>query len=63
MYIFCFIDDDGCFAAEVLLVKGMQFKSVDPPIIEHLKGIGRMIYSGKIKYKYPFCYRTETPLI
>ena len=22
-----------------------------------------MIYSGRIKHKYPFCYRTETPLI
>ena len=59
----CPIDDDGCFTDEVPLVKGIQFKLADPPIIEHLKGIGRMIYSGKIKHKYPFCYRTETPLI
>ena len=22
-----------------------------------------MIYSGRIRHKYPFCYRTETPLI
>ena len=63
MYIFFFFFDEGGFTAEVPLVKGIKFKSADSFIIEHLKGIGRMIYSGKINYKYPFCYRTETPLI
>ena len=59
----CPIDDDGCFTKDVPLLAGMQFKSADPTVIEHLKSKGRMIYSGKIKHKYPFCYRTETPLI
>ena len=59
----CPIDDDGCFTEEVTLVAGKQFKQADPVIIEHLKGNGRMIYAGKIKHSYPFCYRTETPLL
>ena len=59
----CPIDDDGCFTSEVPLVAGKQFKAADPVIIEHLKSRERMIYSGRIKHSYPFCYRTDTPLI
>ena len=59
----CPIDDDGCFTDEVPLCAGKQFKQSDPLVIEHLKKKERMIYSGRIKHKYPFCYRTETPLI
>ena len=56
-------DDDGCFTDEVPLVAGKQFKQADPIITEHLKSNGRMIYAGTIKHSYPFCYRTETPLL
>ena len=59
----CPIDDDGCFTNEVPLLVGKNFKEADPTVIEHLKSNGRMIFVGKIKHKYPFCYRTETPLI
>ena len=59
----CPIDDDGCFTDEVTLCAGKQFKDADPLVIEELKKRERMIYVGKIKHKYPFCYRTETPLM
>ena len=59
----CPIDDDGCFTNEVKLVAGKQFKEADPIIISHLKSNKRMIYDGRIRHKYPFCYRTETPLM
>ena len=59
----CPIDDDGCFTNEVKLVAGKQFKETDPIIINHLKSNKRMIYDGRIRHKYPFCYRTETPLM
>ena len=59
----CPIDDDGCFTDEVPLCAGKQFKESDPIVIDHLKKKERMIYSGRIRHKYPFCYRTETPLI
>ena len=59
----CPIDDDGCFTNEVPLVAGKQFKEADSTIIDHLKSRERMIYSGKITHKYPYCYRTETPLM
>ena len=45
------------------LVAGKQFKQADPIITEHLKSKGRMIYAGTINHSYPFCYRTETPLL
>ena len=59
----CPIDDDGCFTDEIKLCAGKQFKDADPLVIEDLKKRERMIYVGKIKHKYPFCYRTETPLM
>ena len=59
----CPIDDDGRFTDEVPLVKGMQFKESDPVIINYLKSTERMIFVGRITHKYPFCYRTETPLM
>ena len=59
----CPIDDDGCFTDEVKLCAGKQFKEADPIVIDDLKKRERMIYVGKIKHKYPFCYRTETPLM
>ena len=59
----CPIDDDGCFTEEVPLLTGKNFKESDPIVIDYLKSKERMIYVGKIRHKYPFCYRTETPLI
>ena len=59
----CPIDDDGCFTNEVPLVAGKLFKEADPIIINHLKSQNRMIFSGKVRHKYPFCYRTEKPLM
>ena len=59
----CPIDDDGCFTEEVKLVAGKRFKQADPIISDYLKSKERMIYSGSIKHQYPFCYRTDTPLL
>ena len=59
----CPIDDDGCFTEEVPLLAGKNFKEADPTVKEFLKSKGRMIFEGTIRHKYPFCYRTETPLM
>jgi isoleucyl-tRNA synthetase len=59
----CPIDDDGCFLDSFPLTKGKYFKDADPIIIENLKSRKRLLYSGVIVHKYPFCYRTEKPLM
>jgi isoleucyl-tRNA synthetase len=38
-------------------------KDADKNIIKHLKGAGRLVVAGTVKHSYPFCWRSETPLI
>ena len=59
----CPVDDDGCFTKEFSFAAGVFFKDADSKIIEHLKKEGRMIYHQKINHSYPFCWRTNTPLM
>ena len=59
----CPLDDDGCFTSDVPMFQGRNFKTIDPDVINILKERNRMIYAGKITHSYPFCYRTETPLL
>ena len=59
----CPMDEDGCFTAEFPMCQGIYFKKADPIIIEHLKKEKRLLFQGTINHKYPFCYRTNTPLM
>jgi isoleucyl-tRNA synthetase len=59
----CPVDADGCFTEPVREFKGMYVKAADPEIIKHLKGTKRMVHVGSIIHSYPFCWRSETPLI
>ena len=57
------IDDNGRFTDKVPEWKGKFVKDADKEIIAHLKGKGRMASIGVINHSYPFCWRSETPLI
>jgi isoleucyl-tRNA synthetase len=59
----CPVDDDGCFLDSFPLTKGKYFKDADTIIIENLKLRKRLLFSGTIVHKYPFCYRTDKPLM
>lgn len=59
----CPMDEDGCFTDEFPMLKGVYFKSADPIVIEHLKKEKRLLFHGTISHKYPYCYRTNTPLM
>jgi isoleucyl-tRNA synthetase len=41
----------------------MYFKDADKPIKQDLKHSGRLIMEGTIKHNYPFCWRSDTPLM
>ena len=57
------VDDQGIFTAEVRDFVGQHVKSADKAIIKHLKGTGRLIADSTITHSYPFCWRSDTPLI
>lgn len=57
------IDDEGCFTEQVADFKGRYIKEADKDIIKDIKSRGRLISHGQIKHSYPFCYRSDTPLI
>lgn len=61
--VVCPVDDEGKFTAEVSDYKGVYVKDADKPIIKRLKDEGRLIHQGTVKHSYPFCWRTDTPLI
>lgn len=57
------VDDQGIFTAEVRDFAGQHVKAADRAIIKHLKGTGRLIVDSTCTHSYPFCWRSDTPLI
>lgn len=41
----------------------MYVKDADKHIMAHLKANGRLIQAGQVKHSYPFCWRSDTPLL
>ncbi|NWY47276.1 SYIC protein, partial [Sylvia atricapilla] len=59
----CPVDASGCFTAEVADFAGQYVKDADKNIIRWLKEKGRLIHSTTFQHSYPFCWRSDTPLI
>ena len=57
------VDDQGRFTSEVRGFAGQHVKAADKSIIKHLKEQGRLIVDSQITHSYPFCWRSDTPLI
>ena len=57
------VDDDGMFTAEVPDYAGKRVKDADKDIIADLKKQGKLFKQDTIQHSYPFCYRSDTPLI
>lgn len=57
------VDDDGMFTAEVPPYQGKRVKDADKEIIAELKKNGRLFKQETIQHSYPYCYRSDTPLI
>ena len=43
--------------------EGQYVKDADEAICAALKASGRLINKSAVKHSYPFCWRSETPLI
>jgi isoleucyl-tRNA synthetase len=59
----CPVNENGIFLDPVTDFKGKYIKDADPLIKEDLKKKKRLIASSTIKHSYPYCWRSETPLI
>lgn len=59
----CPVDNNGRFTAEVAPWKGVLVKDADKEIAKELKKMGVLFYQGTIRHRYPFCWRSDTPLI
>ena len=59
----CAVDMSGCFTAPITTWQGEYVKGCDLKIIDHLREKGLVLKSGKMKHRYPYCWRSDTPLI
>ncbi|KAL2869337.1 isoleucine--tRNA ligase ILS1 [Aspergillus lucknowensis] len=57
------VNEMGIFTSEVPDFQGQHVKTADKAIIKHLKASGRLIVDSQITHSYPFCWRSDTPLI
>ena len=57
------LDEDCRFTAAVPEYAGEFCKDADKAIIKRLKDEGRLVHQSTIQHSYPFCERTDTPLI
>lgn len=57
------IDAEARFTEDVPDVAGLHIKDADPLLIELLDQSGALFRRERIRHQYPFCYRTDTPLI
>jgi isoleucyl-tRNA synthetase len=61
--IVCPIDGNGKFTKEVVDFAGKFIKDADKEIIKMLKDRNQLFHQSVIVHSYPFCPRTDTPLI
>lgn len=59
----CPVDQHGKFTNEVPEYEGQFVKDADKDIIRRLKEKKRIFHHGQIRHRYPFCWRSDTPLI
>lgn len=59
----CPVDSKGCFVMPVKDFVGKYVKDADKEIIKYLQAKERLVQSSSCKHSYPFCWRSDTPLL
>jgi len=59
----CPVDGNGQFTSEIPEYKGLFVKDADKDIIKRLKKEGHIVHHATLHHRYPFCWRSDTPLI
>ena len=57
------LDEEARFLDPVAEYKGQFVKDADKAIIKRLKDEGKLVQQATIEHSYPYCERSETPLI
>ncbi|MBC7385168.1 MAG: isoleucine--tRNA ligase [Cryobacterium sp.] len=57
------VDDDGMFTAAIGNYSGRRVKDADKDLTSEIKAKGRLVKHDTLEHSYPFCWRTDTPLI
>ena len=61
--IFNPINDEVKFTNQAGKYEGMFVRDADRPIVEDLKECNALVKIGKIKHKYPLCWRSHHPIV
>lgn len=59
----CPVDSNGMFTEPVTPVLGIHVKKADDTLIALMKDKGRLVSKDNLDHSYPFCWRSDTPLI
>ncbi|EPX74150.1 cytoplasmic isoleucine-tRNA ligase Irs1 [Schizosaccharomyces octosporus yFS286] len=59
----CPIDEKGCYTEAISDFVGQYVKDADKEIIRTLKNRGSLVRHSQIFHSYPFCWRSDTPLL
>lgn len=59
----CPVDQNGRFTAEIPEYTGQFVKDADKAIIRRLKEQNSVFHHTTFRHRYPFCWRSDTPLI
>lgn len=62
-FLVCPVDDAGKFESSVSDFSGRHVKEADKDIIKKLKDENKLYDQGVLVHSYPFCPRSDTPLI
>jgi isoleucyl-tRNA synthetase len=57
------IDASAKFLPIIKEYEGLNVKEADKPIQKDIKAMGRLVRQTQISHSYPFCWRSQTPLI
>lgn len=59
----CPVDASGSFTSDVADFTGQYVKDADKHICKYLKEHGRLVSQATLQHQYPFCWRSDTPLL
>lgn len=59
----CPVDENGQFTKEIPEHQGLFVKDADKDVIRRIKQQGLLFRQATIHHRYPFCWRSDTPLI
>lgn len=59
----CPVDSNGLFTDTVPQVQGIHVKKADDALIKLIKEKDRLVQKDNLDHSYPFCWRSDTPLI